>query len=82
VAEREKARDPFLRPSPGLVQRLAREARADAKRSVFDDDPVDDSQRRTILEDKARKYAALKRGDTSGFTEKELAEVALDVSDK
>lgn len=76
----EKIKDPFLRPSPGLVNRLAREARADAKRRQFDDDGPSDEQRRAILEAKARKYDALKRGDLSEFTERELAEANIDVS--
>jgi large subunit ribosomal protein L24e len=80
VKDKDKERDPFLRPSPGLVKRLAREARNDAKRRVFDDDTVNDEQRRAILEAKTRKYDALKRGDLSGFSERELAEAAIDVS--
>ncbi|GMK55343.1 hypothetical protein CspeluHIS016_0203990 [Cutaneotrichosporon spelunceum] len=74
----EKIKDPFLRPSPGLVKRLAREARNDAKRRHFDDDGPSDEQRRVILEAKARKYDALKRGDLSSFTERELAEANID----
>ncbi len=76
----EKIKDPFLRPSPGLVKRLAREARNDSKRRHFDDDGPSDEQRRAILEAKAKKYDALKRGDLSGFTERELAEANIDVS--
>lgn len=78
----EKVKDPFLRPSPGLVKRMAREARNEAKRRHFADDGSgpSDEQRRAILEAKAKKYEALKRGDLSGFTERELAETNIDVS--
>jgi large subunit ribosomal protein L24e len=76
----EKIKDPFLRPSPGLVKRLAREARNDSKRRHFDDEGPSDEQRRAILEAKAKKYDALKRGDLSGFTDRELAEANIDVS--
>ncbi|KLT46559.1 hypothetical protein CC85DRAFT_306233 [Cutaneotrichosporon oleaginosum] len=74
----DKIKDPFLRPSPGLVKRLAREARNEANRRHFDDEGPSDEQRRAILEAKARKYDALKRGDLSGFTERELAEANID----
>ncbi|BEI84962.1 hypothetical protein CcaverHIS002_0503630 [Cutaneotrichosporon cavernicola] len=74
----EKIKDPFLRSSPGLVKRLAREARNDARRRHFDNDGPSDEQRRAILEAKALKYDALKRGDLSGFTERELAEANID----
>lgn len=80
----EKVKDPFLRPSPGLVKRMAREARNEAKRRHFTDDGSgpSDEQRRAILEAKAKKYEALKRGDLSGFTERELAESNIDVSSR
>lgn len=75
------ARDPFDRPSPGLVKRLAREARNDAKRRHFADDPdgPSEDQRRAILEAKARRYEQLARGG-EGLSERELAEATIDVS--
>lgn len=75
-----KSKDQFDRPSPGLVKRLAREARADAKTRHFTDGSgVNEEQRRLIMEAKAKKYDALKRGDLEGFTERELAEANIDV---
>ena len=75
------SKDPFDRPSPGLIKRLAAEARNDAKKRHFQDDPNGPSQdeRRAILEAKARKYEQMSRGDYSGLTEKELAEAVIDV---
>lgn len=75
------AQDPFDRPSPGLVKRLAREARNDAKRRHFIDDPngPSENERRAILEAKARRYAQLAKGG-DGLTERELAEATIDVS--
>lgn len=78
--KREHKSDPFDRPNPGLVKRLAAEARNDAKRRHFDDAGPSDAQRRAILERKAEKYDALARGDFSGMTEKEMAEAVIDVS--
>jgi large subunit ribosomal protein L24e len=76
-----QVKDPFAKPSPGLVKRLAAEARIDSKRRVFQDDNDGPSaeQRREIMEAKARKYEALKRGDFSGMTEKERMESVIDV---
>lgn len=78
---KSKSKDQFDRPSPGLVKRLAREAKADAKKRHFADDGsgVSEEQRRAIMEAKAKKYEALKRGDVSGFSERELAEANIDV---
>lgn len=77
----DKVKDPFARPSPGLVKRLAAEARVDAKRRVFQDEVggPSDEQRREIMLAKARKYEALQRGDYSGMTEKEIQESVIDV---
>ncbi|KAL1406453.1 hypothetical protein Q8F55_008152 [Vanrija albida] len=75
-------KDPFLRPSPGLVKRLAREARNDAKQRHFDASGPSDEQRRAILEAKARKYDQLARGDLSGLSERELAEATIDFDRK
>lgn len=74
-------RDPFAKPSPGLVKRLAREAKSDSRKRVFQDEPggPSDEQRRDIMEMKARKYEAFKRGDFSGMTEKERMESVIDV---
>ena len=72
-------KDPFARPSPGLIKRLAAEARDDTKRRVFQDEGLTDEQRKVILRAKAKKYRALRRGDLSGLSEKELAESVLDV---
>jgi len=76
-----KDKDPFARPSPGLVKRLAAEARTDAKRRVFQDEDggPSDEQRREIMLAKAKKYDALKRGDYSGMSEKEIQESVIDV---
>jgi hypothetical protein len=76
-----KDKDPFARPSPGLVKRLAAEARTDAKRRVFQDEHggPSDEQRREIMLAKAKKYDALKRGDYSGMSEKEIQESVIDV---
>ena len=64
-----------------MVKRLAAEARSDAKRRVFQDeaDGPSEEQRRDIMEMKARKYEAFKRGDFSGMTEKERMESVIDV---
>jgi hypothetical protein len=64
-----------------LVKRLAAEARHDSKRRVFQDEGEGPSaeQRRDIMEMKARKYEAFKRGDFSGMTEKERVESVIDV---
>ncbi|KAI9638966.1 uncharacterized protein MKK02DRAFT_41995 [Dioszegia hungarica] len=75
--------DPFDRPNPGLVKRLAAEARNDAKRRNFGNDAgPSDEQRRLIMEEKARKYDALSRGDYSGLTERERAEAVIDFDKK
>ncbi|KAK8849650.1 hypothetical protein IAR55_004985 [Kwoniella newhampshirensis] len=79
----EKSKDPFDRPSPGLIKRLAAEARNDAKRrNFFDIDGPTEEQRREILKAKARKYEQLKKGDYSGLTEKEMAEAVIDFDRK
>lgn len=77
-----KDKNPFNRKSPGLLKRLAREVRNDAKKRHFVDDGIgpSDDQRRSILEAKARKYEAMSRGDFSGMSERELAEATIDVS--
>ena len=77
-----ESKDPFDKPSPGLIKRLAAEARNHAKRRVFQDDEAgpSDEQRREIMLAKAKKYEALKKGDFSGLTTKELEEGVLDVS--
>jgi hypothetical protein len=63
------------------VKRLAAEARNDAKRRHFDDAAgPSDERRRGIMLEKAQRYEAMRRGDLSGFTEKELADSAIDVS--
>jgi large subunit ribosomal protein L24e len=76
-----KSKDPFARPSPGLVKRLAAEARYDAKRRRFDGDDAgpSDAERQRIMEAKAKRYDRIKRGDLSGMTEREIKEAALDV---
>ncbi|WVQ96031.1 hypothetical protein IAU59_003131 [Kwoniella sp. CBS 9459] len=79
----EKSRDPFDRPSPGLVKRLAAEARNDAKRRRFDsDDGPNEEQRQAILKAKAKKYEAIRRGDFSGLSGKELEEAVIDFERK
>jgi hypothetical protein len=63
------------------VKRLALEARNDAKRRHFQDEAgPSDLERRMIMERKAKKYEAMRKGDLSGFTEKELEESVIDVS--
>jgi large subunit ribosomal protein L24e len=81
VADKQ-SKDPFARPSPGLVKRLAAEARYDAKRRRFDDDDAgpSDAERRRIMEAKAEKYERIRKGDLSGMTNKEIEDAALDVS--
>ncbi|KAK4688676.1 hypothetical protein P7C73_g1430, partial [Tremellales sp. Uapishka_1] len=75
-----EAKDPFLRPSPGLIKRMALEARNDAKRRHFQDEGgPSEEQRRDILAAKAVKYEAMRRGDYSASTERELAESSIDV---
>ena len=76
-----KSKDPFARPSPGLVKRLAAEARYDAKRRRFDGDDAgpSDAERQRIMEAKAERYDRTKKGDLSGMTEREIKEAALDV---
>ncbi|RSH86548.1 uncharacterized protein EHS24_004816 [Apiotrichum porosum] len=77
------SKDPFNRPSPGLVKRLAQQARSDAKRRVFSDtDGVDEDTRRAIMEQKARRYEQLAKGDFSGMSEREMAEAAIDFEAK
>ncbi|WWD20278.1 hypothetical protein CI109_104754 [Kwoniella shandongensis] len=79
----EKSKDPFDRPSPGLIKRLAAEARNDAKRRHFENtDGPSEEQRRVILKAKARKYEQFKKGDYSGLTEKEIAEAVIDFDRK
>jgi large subunit ribosomal protein L24e len=68
----------FDKPSPGLVKRLAHEARNEDKRSFVGDELSKST--RANLEAKAIKYEAMSRGDFSGLTERELAEVVVDVS--
>ncbi|EIW71548.1 hypothetical protein TREMEDRAFT_73338 [Tremella mesenterica DSM 1558] len=78
-----ESKDPFDRPSPGLIKRLAAEAKNDAKRRHFQDEAgPSDEQRRRILEAKAKKYEQLRRGDHSGMTERELAEAVIDFDRK
>lgn len=75
-----QSKDPFDKPSPGLVKRLAAEARNEGSRRVFQDEAgPSDEQRRIIMLAKAEKYAAMKRGDFSGLTARELEEGVLDV---
>ncbi|OXB35919.1 hypothetical protein J007_04334 [Cryptococcus neoformans] len=75
----QKSRNPFDKPSPGLVKRLAAEARNDAKRRRFDNDggPTEE-ERREILKAKARKYEQIKKGDFSGLSQKEIEEAVID----
>ncbi|ALO69294.1 hypothetical protein CNG02930 [Cryptococcus deneoformans JEC21] len=75
----QKSRDPFNKPSPGLVKRLAAEARNDAKRRRFDDEggPTEE-ERREILKAKAKKYEQIKKGDFSGLSQKEIEEAVID----
>ena len=65
-----------------MVKRLANEAKVDARKRVFQEDEAgpSDEQRREIMLAKAKKYDALRKGDTSGLTKKELEEGVLDVS--
>lgn len=73
-------KDPFAKPSPGLVKRLAAEARTDAKRRVFQDEGgPSEEQRREIMLSKAKKYDAIRRGDLSGLSKKEIEESVIDV---
>jgi len=63
-----------------LIKRLAAEARTDAKRRHFQDEGgPSEEQRREILRVKAEKYEAMRRGDYSALTDKELAESVIDV---
>ncbi|ORY34772.1 hypothetical protein BCR39DRAFT_514630 [Naematelia encephala] len=74
-----KSKDPFERPSPGLIKRLATEARNEEKQRHFQDDAgPSDEQRREILRKKAKRYEAMRRGDFSGLSEKELSESVID----
>lgn len=80
LADTLQPKDPFHRPSPGLVKRLAAEARNDARRRHFQDEAgPSDEQRREILQAKAKRYDAMRRGDFTGMSEKEMAESAIDV---
>ena len=77
---RLQSKDPFDRPSPGLVKRLAAEARNDAKRRHFQDEGGPNAeQRRDILAAKAKIYEAMSKGDYSALTDRELAESNIDV---
>ncbi|WVW86963.1 hypothetical protein I302_109019 [Kwoniella bestiolae CBS 10118] len=79
----DKKKDPFDRPSPGLIKRLAAEARNDARARRFaDEDGPNEEQRREILKAKARRYAAIRRGDFSGMSQKEMEEAVIDFERK
>ncbi|WVQ77721.1 hypothetical protein IAR50_007411 [Cryptococcus sp. DSM 104548] len=79
----QRVKDPFLKQSPGLVKRLAAEARNDAKRRRYaDEDGPDEEQRREILKAKAKKYAQIRRGDYSGLSKKEIEEAVIDFERK
>ncbi|WWC65815.1 uncharacterized protein I303_108437 [Kwoniella dejecticola CBS 10117] len=79
----EKSKDPFDRPSPGLVKRLAAEARNDAKARRFaEEDGPSEDQRKAILRAKARKYAAIRKGDFTGMSQKEMEEAVIDFERK
>ena len=81
VTPSQASKNRFDRPSPGLIKRLAAEARNDAKRRHFqDEDGPSEEQRKEILIAKARKYEAMRRGDYSALTDKELSESVIDVS--
>ncbi|WWC92755.1 uncharacterized protein L201_007714 [Kwoniella dendrophila CBS 6074] len=79
----EKSKDPFDRPSPGLVKRLAAEARNDAKSRRFaQEDGPSEEQRQQILKAKAKKYQAIRKGDFSGMSQKEMEEAVIDFERK
>ncbi|KAL7425136.1 hypothetical protein Q5752_000824 [Cryptotrichosporon argae] len=79
----DKHKTPFDKQSPGLLNRLAAEARNDAKKRHFaNDSDMSEQQRCEVLEAKARRYDALSRGDFSGMTEKDLAEATIDFERK
>ncbi|WWC95795.1 hypothetical protein V866_002661 [Kwoniella sp. B9012] len=79
----DKKKDPFDRPSPGLVKRLAAEARNDAKSRRFaEEDGLNEEQRRAILKAKAKKYEAIRKGDFSGMSQKEMEEAVIDFERK
>ncbi|WVQ79226.1 hypothetical protein IAT38_001322 [Cryptococcus sp. DSM 104549] len=79
----KQSKDPFDKPSPGLIKRLAREARNDAKaRRFVDEDGPTEEERREILKAKAIKYEQMKRGDLSGLSEKEIKEAVIDFERK
>ncbi|WWC73730.1 uncharacterized protein I206_107702 [Kwoniella pini CBS 10737] len=79
----EKSKDPFDKPSPGLVKRLAAEARNDAKaRRFVDEDGPNEDQRKAILKAKAKKYEAIRKGDFTGMSKKEMEEAVIDFEQK
>jgi len=75
-----QARDKHDRPAPGLVKRLAADARHDGNRRYFQDESgPGEEQRREIMKAKARQYEAMRRGDYSLLSERDLAESVIDV---
>lgn len=76
-----QSKDKFARPSPGIIKRMAMEARNDLNRKhLAHISKASEEQRQEILRIKAEKYEKLRRGDYGNLSEKELAEVTVDVS--
>lgn len=76
-----QSKDKFARPSPGIIKRMAMEARNDMNRKhLAHISKASEEQRQEIMRIKAEKYEKLRRGEYGSLTEKELAEATVDVS--
>ncbi|KAI5453607.1 hypothetical protein NCC49_005431 [Naganishia albida] len=77
------SRDKFARPSPGIIKRMAMEARNDMNRKhLAHISKASEEQRQEIMRIKAEKYEKLRRGEYGSLTEKELAEATVDFDRK
>ncbi|KAJ9091045.1 hypothetical protein QFC19_009282 [Naganishia cerealis] len=77
------SKDKFARPSPGIIRRMALEARNELNRKhLAHISKASEEQRQEIMRIKAEKYDKLKRGDYGVLTEKELAEITVDFDRK
>ncbi|KAJ9103949.1 hypothetical protein QFC21_002412 [Naganishia friedmannii] len=79
----EPSKDKFARPSPGIIKRMALEARNELNRKhLAHISKASEEERQQIMRIKAEKYDKLKRGDYGVLSEKELAEITVDFNRK
>ncbi|KAJ9120118.1 hypothetical protein QFC22_003016 [Naganishia vaughanmartiniae] len=77
------SKDKFARPSPGIIKRMALEARNELNRKhLAHISKASEKERQEIMRIKAEKYDKLKRGDYGVLSEKELAEITVDFDRK